>query len=362
MKIFGGSSDEIAYAAEETPDGGYVLVGAISTSDRQKDVLVVKTDRNGNKVWSQTFGGLKDDEGRDIKVLADGGLLILGYTTQENDSTDFFLIKTDASGNNPARFTYGTSNKDEKGVYLKLTADGNYLLGGTIINADNTQDMFFVKAGFNGIIWQRAYGLIGELDDISAIEETDNNEIVWCGTVKRGGDAGSTDLRVVRADQYGNLIWDYAYGFGNGKNDVGYDLKTLNDGYIVIGTTFDTQDGGSDIFLVKLTKSGGVSWEEKIGGQGNQTGTSVDVTASGYVITGSKEVTSENSDIYLVSTNNEGKVAWENTFGGNYKDSGSFVKQTKDKGFLILGTTTIVNNQIINLIKTDEEGLLRIKQ
>jgi hypothetical protein len=60
-------------------DGGYPIVGYTSSLDiKQEDIYLVRTDIQGNILWSKTYGGEGKDNGWDVLELEDGGFLIAG--------------------------------------------------------------------------------------------------------------------------------------------------------------------------------------------------------------------------------------------------------------------------------------------
>src|SRR5437764_10690797 len=86
-KTFGGSNYDFAQAIVQTADGGYVYAGAsrstdgdVSASPVGYDAWILKTDLNGAKVWSKTYGSSNDDYSTSIITTADGGYLVGGYT------------------------------------------------------------------------------------------------------------------------------------------------------------------------------------------------------------------------------------------------------------------------------------------
>jgi hypothetical protein len=80
-KTYGGSQNDKGNAVLNTSDGGYAIVGYTeSFGIGEKDVFLIKTDSNGNKLWERTFGGERDDEGNSILQLSDGGYIIAGNT------------------------------------------------------------------------------------------------------------------------------------------------------------------------------------------------------------------------------------------------------------------------------------------
>lgn len=65
------------------------------------------TKSNGNTEWNKTYGGSSLDEGRCIKQTSDGGYIIRGYINSfDDDEYNVLLIKTDGEGNHLWNKTY----------------------------------------------------------------------------------------------------------------------------------------------------------------------------------------------------------------------------------------------------------------
>jgi len=99
-RTYGGSYTDKGYCVSQTTDGGYIIVGETdSYGSGLLDVYVIKTDSEGNLLWSQTYGGSNNDGGRSISQTDDGGYIIAGYTTSWGEGLeDIYLIKIDSEG------------------------------------------------------------------------------------------------------------------------------------------------------------------------------------------------------------------------------------------------------------------------
>jgi ribosomal protein S11 len=77
------------------------------------DVLLIKTDANGNVQWAKTYGGTSYDFAYSVQQTSDGGYIVAGGTNSFGaGNDDFILIKTDANGNVQWAKTYGGTSYD----------------------------------------------------------------------------------------------------------------------------------------------------------------------------------------------------------------------------------------------------------
>jgi len=95
-RTFDGDDFDEATSLIQTADGGFALAGyTFSFGACWADFWLVRTDENGDSLWSRTFGGSRDDEASSLIQTADGGFAMAGYTWSFGaGSTDFWLMKT----------------------------------------------------------------------------------------------------------------------------------------------------------------------------------------------------------------------------------------------------------------------------
>jgi hypothetical protein len=149
-KTFGGASFDFGYSVVETSDGGFVMLGSTySYGAGDNDVWLIKTDNEGNEIWSNTFGGTREDYGYSLEETSDGGFVMLGSTESFSlGLCDFWLIKTDNDGNEKWNKTFGGTLNDI-GKSLDTTSDGGFvLLGFTNSFGAGENDFYLMKSGY----------------------------------------------------------------------------------------------------------------------------------------------------------------------------------------------------------------------
>ncbi len=99
-KTYGDSSDERAYSVEKMADNGFLICGMTrSMGAGSSDYYVIRTDSQGDTMWTRTYGGTSSDEALDAHPTDDGGYVVAGYSQSYTAGwADFFLVKTNAEG------------------------------------------------------------------------------------------------------------------------------------------------------------------------------------------------------------------------------------------------------------------------
>ena len=120
-RTFGGSGADDAHSVRQTSDGGYIIAGDTgSFGAGGSDVYLIKTDPDGIELWSKTFGGTGSDYGHSVGETSDGGYIVSGYTGSFGaGANDVYLVKTDPNGNELWSRAFGGTGTDSGSIGSK---------------------------------------------------------------------------------------------------------------------------------------------------------------------------------------------------------------------------------------------------
>src|SRR3990172_2495921 len=202
QKTFGGTSYDWGFSVQQTTDGGYIITGTTpSFGAGGQDVYLIKTDAGGNSLWTKTFGGITYDVGNSVRQTTDGGYIIAGTTYSFGvGNYDVYLIKTDANGNTLWTKTFGGTSSDE-GYSAQQTTDGGYVIAGlTDSFGAGLYDVYLIKTNGSGdTLWTKTFGGIGIDYGLSAQQTTDGGYVI-AGVTQSFG-AGIDDVYLIKTDQ-----------------------------------------------------------------------------------------------------------------------------------------------------------------
>jgi hypothetical protein len=356
-KTYGGIKDDEGRSVQPTSDGGYIVSGTQTKATGIKDVYLIKTDANGDSLWTRTFGGVNDEEAYTVQLTSDGGYIICGYTKNFNlGGRDVYLIKTDANGDSIWTRTFGGVNDDE-GRSVQQTSEGGYVIGGyTKSFGAGKSDFYLIKTDANGTLtWSKTFGGAND-DGAYSIQQTTDGGFVIAGYTTI---SGNRDAYIIKTDKKGNGLW--SKNFGGVNDQVCYSVQETTDGgYIALGYSANTVNSISCGYLLKIDANGNNLWTKKFFDTGDTEGSNIQTTTDGgYIIVGNTNTFGAgNYDIYLIKTNKTGSILWKKTYGGADYDQGSSVLQTSDGGYAVLGVTQSfgAGGRDIYLIKTNSKG------
>ena len=280
----------IGYEVRTIPGGGYIIAGLTNPYNSNNcDLLMVKTDANGDTAWIRAFGGDSIDYGFSVDNTPDGGYIATGYTMSfGNGGYDLFLIKVDTLGNWQYAKTFGGSF-DEVGYSVRATSDSGFIICGCNSSLSLTgMDGWLIKTDAQGdTIWTKTI-THGFYDDLYAVRPLVDGGYILTGWALVT-DTLNLDLSLTRTDSSGNVIWSKLYD--GGSDDMGFSVEPTTDGgFIVGGATYSTGSGGENFWILKTDSLGDTIWTKKVGGWADEECHSVIPTAdNGYLAAGITE-------------------------------------------------------------------------
>jgi hypothetical protein len=383
-QVYGGEGDDRACSVIATSDGGYAIAGTTDSFGASGDFWLVKTDANGVMEWNRAYGGAGDDVACSLVATSDGGYALAGTwnDSQYYGGTayygDFWLVKTDALGHMQWNRTYGGAGLD-KACSLVTTSDGGYALAGTWnylstweFNHFTGGDFWLLKTDASGNIeWNRTYGGAGN-DVASSLAATSDGGFALAGTwnyTTYYGLGFYGDFWLVKTDALGNMLWNGKYGEtgDDNKGEYASSLVAASDGGYTIAGTLNFMGG---LWLLKTDGSGKMQWNRTYVGLPSVSGFSasslVATSDGGYSIAG-YAVSSDYSGegCWLAKTDALGNMQWNQTYvetGGLNVDGSWSLIATSDGGYALAGGRLYrpigAGSYDFWLVKTDSVGVV----
>ena len=333
--IFGGSSDDLIYDLQPTPDGGMVAVGITFSTDldfnqntRYAEGFVAKFDANAGLQWTRKVGGTGIDRLQSVLVASDGAYYAIGYTTSSNGdivlpyrgSDDVLIVKYDADGNQVWVRNYGSGQQD-RGFDIFEDASGQLICMGWTLGGRFSSNNFDVplrtssshssygiwffsitKSGnFNSnrnFIITRPYSLWGY-----AAAQVGNQFFITGATNYQTLTSGCSptyfgeNVFLIKTDQNANEIWSDPKIFGDDYGHFGMRITPTSDDHLMLigyvnnipqnpACDFDTgRFDEDDVIVLKSDLNGNKVWSRAYGGNNNEVGYDVfELPGEGYLL------------------------------------------------------------------------------
>ncbi|RYD50728.1 MAG: hypothetical protein EOP52_13400, partial [Sphingobacteriales bacterium] len=217
------------------------------------------------------------------------------------------------------------------------------------------------------IQWQKSFGGTNQDMAASIRQTTDGGYIILGSTNSADGDIISTHGRseywVVKISNVGAIQWQKILG-GKGEETASDIRQTSDGGYIVVGWSgsddgdvTSNHGGFNDIWVVKLSGTGAIQWQQTFGGSATEyVGEIRQTTDGGYVFAGMTsssdgDVTNKKGagDVWVVKLSDTGTVQWQKTLGGTSLEEAHSIQQTNDGGYVIAGNTSSNDGDVTGL-------------
>jgi len=356
---FGGAGAERTFGLAETIEGRFVLVGERQSGGAAgQDLYFVKTDALGNAGAEVASGEPGNDYAAGLAAVGDGGFVLAGAAAVVDQGLDVLLTRTDSNGARLWSQTYGGTGNDSAAAVI-ATDDGGYLLAGSTATPANGLDALLIKTDEDGrLVWTLSYGGAG-LDFANAVASAPDGGYFVAGATGSQG-VGGLDMWVLRLDFQGNVLWQFVTG--GTRDDTAAGVAAVGeDGCIVAGQSASGGPSGLDALLVRLDANGTPLWQRNEQDAGDDRALAVVALANGdFAYAGSATgVGAGLQDALLVRLDAQGVRRWAKTYGGPNGDRANALIVTADGGFAFAGSTESFGPAGVNayLVKTDAQGV-----
>ncbi len=279
----------------QTSDGGYLIVGDLQVQPDDKDVMVIKADSNGNKIWEKYFGGPYEQSGSDVLETSEGDYIIIGSGENALGNNDVLLMKIDGdTGDSLAAVLYGQNGitAGESGQQILADHFGGYIAMGSVDNGsayflwldnnlDSTKTIVYSKLSMDIFLGD--------------IELTSDNGYICAGNISlEPSGSNEKNIFILKLDSEGNECWSRSFGEPS-YNESGWGIKGLPDGSLIVaGETDAAGQSARDIVLYKTNACGNLHWEQTFDESGDEYPRGLIQTIdNGFVICGSSRETYE---------------------------------------------------------------------
>jgi hypothetical protein len=251
---------------KETKDHGFVFAGENYVGGLDGDVIILRTDAEGNELWRNLFGWSTYERGYSIIQTPDKGFIIGGYSYAPGVifTGDPILVKFDSLGNYQWNKVLGGQFPDEEAMVC-LAADGNCVV--LTAEADSLYTPYTAYSRINvikmdqdgNILWDKKYGKSRIANSISNIKALPDGGFICCGSVFLRDTASSAGW-MMRLDADGDSLWYRTYmhytDYSTSNNNQLYDVALAHDGgFIATGQAYK-QSTIQKIWVLKVDSLG----------------------------------------------------------------------------------------------------------
>jgi hypothetical protein len=293
--------------------------------------------------FQKTYGGPGLDRGIDVLQLGSRGYIVVGVTVKNNaENQDIYLVRTDAKGDSLWTKTYGGKGRDNGWAVLQTEDRGFIIVGFSESFGSGDMDFYLIRLDDKGdTLWSKTYGGTGDeyCWDMDAVPGKGFILIGETGLAGEYGE-GNKDFLLLLVDEDGEFLWEKTYG-GPGT-DRGFAVHNTTDGgFIMIGSTTSFGEGDVDAYILKTDPQGNIEWTKTLGTDRFDMGHDIQQRQDGgYVVFGYTEsFGAMGKDVWCSGIDSEGKVEWSEIIGGPEADHCTRGTLTKEGEIAALGYT-----------------------
>lgn len=320
QKSYSASGLDHAHGLVNTSDGGFAITGYTNSFGQGgSDLFILKTDNSGNILWQKTYGSSSQEDGYSVAITEtpDQGFVIVGATAGFGaNSVDVYVVRVNSSGNLMWSGKYNTPSDSEHARGVMVASNGDII----VVGSDNqdgfgSSDGLIMRLSSTGVfLWSRLYGGSSN-EHFHGVHELPSGNILISGSSSTFG-PGSTDGYVLKLNFQGDIIWDYTYGAG-GTSAFNSSALTNDYNLLCVGFT-DSYGGGSQVLTTKIDTNGTMVWTTVFGGNNFERAASVKKIPNStdfYIASNTQSFGNGGKEMLISRMNSNGGHLWSKTLG-----------------------------------------------
>lgn len=199
-----------AYSLLQYDDSAFYLAG-VRTSDSapsNPNVLLMKINKNGERIWERYYNQYKVDYARKLVKLANGNIMLGAVRNDANNTNEHantWLLEVDTGGNF-VRQWFDQSDSTYAAEGLKQTTDGGFIFGAQKkmyqVNSSTAYTASIVKVDSNfNKQWVYYGGVLGNFTGVVDIEVLNDGNYIVCGNYS------NKEAWIIKLDTGGAVLW-----------------------------------------------------------------------------------------------------------------------------------------------------------
>lgn len=384
LKCIGGKGEDNIFYVIKLRDGNYLSCGFTESHDGDfdaknggADAILIKTNAAGDIIWTDTYGGSRDEVFYNMIETTTGDILAIG-TAGSNDkqvtnhhgtpgTDDVWLVKTNSSGQLIKERCYGGSKSEstfDLGMSEGIMIDKNgsiLIVGETNSNDGDVSgnhgdyDGWLVKVNPNtfDIIKSKTIGTANYEAAYNIYEINGDLFVTGCNSevafttasadsVEEHGGGFATKIDATTF----NTVWYRSYG-GSGSEYLNASVISQDGNLVLTGHAASTDgdcvgnNGKFNTWTWKINVSdGSIIWKNFTGTEKHAAAFNLISTQDGGFAALGLAVEESTPDAYVVKIDANGKTQWTKRFGGSGLDMILGGVEKNNGSFLLGGLTS----------------------
>ncbi|MBT5705055.1 MAG: hypothetical protein HOI66_01960, partial [Verrucomicrobia bacterium] len=333
--------------------GNVYVVGEVPNERGDADFVVIKYNKEGREEWSRLLDPSEgqNDTAQSVQLHANGNIIVLGTANARGSGNANPVNNTPkivvASLNSDGEIDWVEglsleSNRGAEAVDLALAPDGDILLTGTVLGAQN-QDIVTARFTANGRqLWAPIFDGGGKDTSSSIATDRSGNALVVGTSFSR---SGGDDIIAIFYNLRGTEIWNRPATSEGQNDDIGTSALFDSRGRPIVVGAINNQSTGLDFFVRRYSPGGNAQFTASETSRGKIDDIPVKAVldnSNSVLIAGNSLRNNPGSEAMILKVDDQGSIIWAHSVGASDKpgDKVNDVVSTSDNGIVIAGGKT----------------------